>query len=163
MVSSAGGVRIWYKQDEHVAPSCLISTVLSAGDVMMWRIFSWHPLGPLVPTDHHLNAHSLTEDRCWPSLSLHDHSAPASDGYFQQDNAPFHKAQIISILNMTLSSMCANCLHSHRSQSNSAPPKYGGTEHCIMDVQLTGMFQHLVKSIPYHETLRQFWMQMGVQ
>ncbi len=49
-------------------PSCLVSTV-QAGGVMVWGIFSWHTLAPIVSS---------------------------SDGYIQQDNAPCHKAQIIS-------------------------------------------------------------------
>ncbi len=40
--------------------------------------------------------HSLPEYCCWPCPSLYDYSVPSSDGYFQQDNAPCHKAQIIS-------------------------------------------------------------------
>ncbi len=64
------------------------------GGVMVWGIFSWHTLGPLVPIEHRLNA--TAEYCCWPCLSLYDYSVPSSDGYFQQDNAPCHKAQIIS-------------------------------------------------------------------
>ncbi len=38
-------------------PSCLVSTVQTGGGgVMVWGIFSWHTLGPLVPIEHHLNA-----------------------------------------------------------------------------------------------------------
>ncbi len=38
-------------------PSCLVSTVRAGGGgVMVWGIFYWHTLGPLVPTEHHLNA-----------------------------------------------------------------------------------------------------------
>ncbi len=33
---------------------------------------------------------------CWPCPSLHDYSVPIFWCYFQQDNAPCHKAQIIS-------------------------------------------------------------------
>ncbi len=40
--------------------------------------------------------HSLPEYCFWPSPSLYDYSAPSSDDYFQQDNAPCHKDQIIS-------------------------------------------------------------------
>lgn len=36
--------------------------------------------------------------RCWPCPSLHDHSVASSDGDFQQDNAPFHKAHSIWFL-----------------------------------------------------------------
>jgi len=59
-------------------------------------MFSWHTLGPLEPIGHCLNATAY--------LSIvfdHVHSFiatiyPSSDGYFQQDNAPCHKARIIS-------------------------------------------------------------------
>ncbi len=78
-------------------PSCLVSTVQPAGSgVMVWVIFSWHTSGSSVPIEHCLNATTY--------LSIvidHVHSFmttvyPSSDGYFQQDNAPCHKAQIIS-------------------------------------------------------------------
>ncbi len=63
---------------------------------MVWGIFSWHPLGPLVPIEHNLNATDYLS-----IIADHVHSFmttvyPSSDGYFQQDNAPCHKAQIIS-------------------------------------------------------------------
>ncbi len=38
-------------------PSCLVSTVQAGGGgVIVWGIFSWHTLGPLVPIEHRLNA-----------------------------------------------------------------------------------------------------------
>ncbi len=47
---SDGRVRIWRKEHESMDPSCLVSTVQAAGGgVMVWGIFSWHTLGPLVP------------------------------------------------------------------------------------------------------------------
>ncbi len=36
--------------------SCLVSMVQAAGGVMVWGIYSWHTLGPLVPIEHCLNA-----------------------------------------------------------------------------------------------------------
>ncbi|MDF4304838.1 transposase [Vibrio parahaemolyticus] len=78
-------------------PSCLVSTVqAAAGGVMVWGIFSWHTLGPLVPTEHGLNTTaylSIVAERVHPFMTT---VYPSSDGYFQQDNAPCHKAQIIS-------------------------------------------------------------------
>ncbi len=55
---SDGRVRIWRKEHENIVPSCLVSTVQSAGGggVMVWGIFSWHTLGPLVPIEHCLKA-----------------------------------------------------------------------------------------------------------
>ncbi len=78
-------------------PSCLVSTVQTAGGgVMVWGIFSWHTLGPLVPIEHHLNATaylSIVSDHIHPFMTT---VYSSSDGFFQQDNAPCHKAQIIS-------------------------------------------------------------------
>uniref|UniRef100_A0A8C6ULN9 Uncharacterized protein n=1 Tax=Neogobius melanostomus TaxID=47308 RepID=A0A8C6ULN9_9GOBI len=50
-------VRIWRKQNENMDPSCLVTTVQAGGGgVMVWGMFSWHTLGPLVPIGHRLNA-----------------------------------------------------------------------------------------------------------
>ncbi len=54
---SDGRVRIWCKEHESMDPSCLVSMVQAGGGgVMVWGIFSWHTLGPLVPIEHCLNA-----------------------------------------------------------------------------------------------------------
>ncbi|MDF4985840.1 hypothetical protein P3581_23090, partial [Vibrio parahaemolyticus] len=54
-------------------PSCLVSTVQAAGGgVMVWGIFSWHTLGPLVPTEHGLNntaCLSIVADRVHPFMT----------------------------------------------------------------------------------------------
>ncbi len=94
---SDGRVRIWRKEHESMDPSCLISMVQAGGGgVMVWGIFSWHTLVPLVPIEHRLNATaylSIVADHVHPFMNT---VYPSSDGYFQQDNAPCHKAQIIS-------------------------------------------------------------------
>ncbi|KAG1925776.1 hypothetical protein F2P79_025309 [Pimephales promelas] len=54
------------------------------------------PLSPLVPIGHRLNATaypSIVSDHVHPFMAT---MSPSSDGYFQQDNAPCHKAAIIS-------------------------------------------------------------------
>ncbi len=63
---------------------------------MVWVIFSWLTLGPLVPIEHRLNATAyliIVADHFHPFMTTVNLS---SDGYFQQYNAPCHKAQIIS-------------------------------------------------------------------
>ncbi len=76
-----------------------ISTVQAGGGgggAMVWGIFYWHTLGPLEPIEHHLNATanlSIVAEHVHPFMTT---VYPSSDGYFQQDNAPCHKAQIIS-------------------------------------------------------------------
>ncbi len=95
---SDGRVRIWKELKNMKAwmdPSCLVSTVQAGGGggVMVWGIFS---LCPVVPIEHCLNATaypSIVADHIHPFLTTVN---PSSDGYFQQDNAPCHKAQIIS-------------------------------------------------------------------
>ncbi len=95
---SDGRVRIWCKEHESMDPSCFVSTVQAGGGgVMLWGIFVWHTLGPLVPIEHRLNTTtaylSIVADHVHPFMTT---VYPSSDGYFQQDNAPCHKAQIIS-------------------------------------------------------------------
>ncbi len=77
-------------------PFCLVSTVHAAGGGNGVGDISWHTLGPLVPIEQQFKRHSLPEYCCWPCPSLYYYSVPSSDGYFQQDNAPCHKVQIIS-------------------------------------------------------------------
>ncbi len=78
-------------------PSCLVSTVQAGGGgVMVWGIYSWHTLDPLVPIEHRLNSTvylSIVADHVHPFMTTVN---PSSDEYFQQDNAPCHKAQITS-------------------------------------------------------------------
>ncbi len=72
-------------------PSCLVSTFHAGGGgggVMMWGIFSWQTLGPLVPIEHRLNATaylSIVADHVNLFMTT---VYLSSDGYFQQDNAP---------------------------------------------------------------------------
>jgi len=75
-------------------PSCLVTTVQAGGGggVIVWGMFSWHTLGPLVQIGHSLNATaylSIVSDNVHPFMAT---MYPSSDGYFQQDNAPCHKA-----------------------------------------------------------------------
>ncbi len=90
-------VKIWHKECEGMDPSCLVSTVQAGGGgVVVWGIFSWHTLGPLVPIEHRLDVIaylSIVADHVHPSMTT---VFPSSEDYFQQDNAPFHKDQIIS-------------------------------------------------------------------
>ncbi len=53
-------------------PSCLVSMVQAGGGVMVWGIFSWHTLSPLVPIEHRLNATaylSIVADHVHPFMT----------------------------------------------------------------------------------------------
>ncbi len=68
--------------------SCLVLMVQAVGGVMVWGIFSWHTLGPLVLIEHRLNATaylSIVADHVHPFMTS---VYPSSDDYFWQDNAP---------------------------------------------------------------------------
>ncbi len=76
-------------------PSCLVSMVQAGGGAMMWGIFSWHTFGTL-SIEHRLNTTAylrIVAGHVHPFMTT---VYLSSDGYFQQDNAPCHKAQIIS-------------------------------------------------------------------
>ncbi len=154
-----------------MVPSCLVSTVHAAGGdgVIVRGIFSWHTLSPLVPIEHRLNATaylSIVADHVHAFMTT---VYPSSDGYFQQDNAPCYKAQIISDWFLEYDNEFT--LLKWPPQS----PDFNPIEHlwdvvereiCIMNVQPTNLqqlrdatmsiwtkiseecFQHLVESIP---------------
>jgi len=63
-----------------------------AGAVMVWRIFLAHFWRSIW---HHLNATAypgIVADNAHPFMTT---VYPSSDGYFQQDNAPCQKPQIL--------------------------------------------------------------------
>jgi len=98
---SDGRVRIWRKQNDNLDPSCLVTTVQAGGGggVMVWGMFSWHTLGPLVLTWHRLNATvylSSVSDHVHPFIYL-------SSDDLQKDNVL--KSFQIGFLNMTISSL----------------------------------------------------------
>lgn len=94
---SDGRIKIWHERQESLDPSSVGSLVQTAGGgVMVWAMFSWHKLGPLVPIEHSLNTADylcLVADHVRPFMTaVH----PSADGYFQQGNAPHHNAEVIS-------------------------------------------------------------------
>ncbi len=85
---SDGRFRIWCEEHENIDLSCLVQA--SGGGVMVWGIFSWHTLGPLVPIKHRLNATaylSIVADHVHPFMAT---------VYPSSDNAPCNKAYLVS-------------------------------------------------------------------
>ena len=68
-----GRVRLWHQQHESMDPTCLVSTVQAGGSgVMVWGMFSWHTLGPLLPINHCLIASayvSVVADHVHPFMA----------------------------------------------------------------------------------------------
>lgn len=68
-------VRIWREHHEMMDPSCLLSTVQTAGGVTVWRVSSWK-LVPSVPTVHRLDVTtylSVVADHVRPFVTTVDH------------------------------------------------------------------------------------------
>ncbi len=110
---SDGRVRIWRKVHESIDPSCLVSTVQAAGGgVMVWGIFSWHTLGPLVPIEHHLNTTaylSIVADHVHPFMST---VYPSSDGYFKYiKHFSYRKLQTCLSPSIHSENTRTSCLH----------------------------------------------------
>ncbi len=94
---SDGRVRICRKKHESMDSFCCVSMVqASDGGVMVWGIFFWHTLGPLVPIEHCLNATAYLSIVYYHFHLFMTTVFPSSDGYLQQDNAPCHRVKIIS-------------------------------------------------------------------
>ncbi len=111
---SDGRVRIWRKEHESMDPSCLVSTV-QAGGVMVRGMFSWHTLGPLVPIEHRLNATaylSVVADHVHPFMTTVYHLLMANSSRIMHHVTKLKSSQT-GFLNMTMSSLYSNGLHSH--------------------------------------------------
>nr|KAF6369295.1 hypothetical protein mMyoMyo1_010662 [Myotis myotis] len=76
-------------------PTCMSTTLQAGGgSVMVWGMFSWHDLGPLIRVEC-LNSTtylSIIGDQVHPIMLM---VYPNGDGFFQQDNAPCHDARIV--------------------------------------------------------------------
>ncbi len=103
---SDGRVRIWRNEHESMDPSCLVSTV-QAGGVMVWGIFSWHTLGPLVPIEHSLNATaylSIVAGHVHPFMTTVCTSSDATSSRIMHHVTKLKSSQT-GFLNMTMSSL----------------------------------------------------------
>ncbi len=93
------------------------STIQAAGgSVMVWRIFYWHTLGPLVPTEHRLNATaylSIVADHVNPFMTTVYHLLMATSSRIMLHVTKLKPSQT-GFLNMTMSSLYSNGLHSHQ-------------------------------------------------
>ncbi len=100
---SDGRVRIWCKEHESMDPSCLVSTVQAGGGgVMVWGIFSWHTLGPLVPI---ATAYlSIVADHVHPFMTTVYHLLMITSSRIMHHVTKLKSSQT-GFLNMTMSSL----------------------------------------------------------
>ena len=91
-----GRVRVWRKQHESMDPKCIATTLQAGGgNVIVWGMFSWHSLGPLIRVHGRQNKTSylnIVADQVHPVMLM---IYPNGNGYFQQDNATCHTADIV--------------------------------------------------------------------
>ncbi len=98
-------------------PSYVVSAVQTGGDgVMCGGIFSWHILGSLVPIEHRLNSTaylSIVADHVHPFMTT---VYPSSDvtSSRRMHHVTKLKSSQTGFLNMTMSSLYSNGLHSHQ-------------------------------------------------
>ncbi len=180
---SDGRVRICCKEHESMDPSCIVLTVqASGGGVMVWGIFSWHTLSPLVPITDLLYTTAYLGMLLTMSIPLWlqcTHLLMANSSRIMHHVTKLKSSQT-GFLNMTMSSLYSNGLHSH--QISIQLSTFGMLWYrrfaswmcswriCSNYVMLS--CQYGLKSLRnvsntllnlYHEELRQFWRQKGVQ
>ncbi|KAI4885477.1 hypothetical protein NFI96_007017 [Prochilodus magdalenae] len=87
---SSWGVRRETSEDEHPAATAGGTHAGGGGTVMVWGMFSWHSLGPLIRVEDTLSRagyESILADHVHPYMLT---VFPGADGIFQQDNEICH-------------------------------------------------------------------------
>ncbi len=108
-------------------PSCLVSTVQAGGGgVMVWGIFSWHTLGPLILIKHHLNATaylSVVADHVHPFMTTVHPSSDATSSRIMSQSSNHLRLVSWAWQWVHFTQMASTVT---RSQSNRAPLGCGG-------------------------------------
>ncbi len=82
----------------------------------MWGIFSWHTLGLLVPTEYRLNTtayRSIVAEHVHPFITTVTHLLMTTSSRIMHHVTKLKSSQT-GFLNMTMSSLYSNGLHSHQ-------------------------------------------------
>lgn len=96
LVRADGRVRVWCRPHKAMDPSCQQGSVQAGGgSIMMWAVFTWNGLGPLVQLHWSLTGNGYVQlfgDHLQPFM---DFMFPNNNGLFMDDNAPCHWATIV--------------------------------------------------------------------
>jgi len=89
-------VRVHRLPGEHMAPGCTLGRRQAGeGSVMLWAMFCWETLGPVIHVDvslTHTTYLSIVADHVHPFMET---VFPGGCVLFQQDNAPYCKAKMV--------------------------------------------------------------------
>ncbi len=103
--------------NESMDPSCLVSTgPAGGGGVMVWGIYSWHTLCPLVPIEQRFNTTvylSIVDDHVHPFMTTVYHLLMTTSSRIMHHVTKLKSSQT-GFLNMTMSSLYSNVLHNHQ-------------------------------------------------
>ncbi len=141
-------------------PSCLVSTVQAGcGGEMVWGIYSWHTLDPLVPIEHHLNATaylSIVSDHVHPFMTTVYPSSDATSSRIMHLVTKLKSSQTGFTVWVHFTQMASTVT---RSQSKRVPLGCGGTgeicSNCVLiscqygPKSLRNVLQQLVESMPW--------------
>ncbi len=110
-------VRIWCKEHESIGfiLPCRNGSA-GGGGVMVWVMFSWHTLGPFVPIEHCLNATaylSIVVDHVHSFMTTVYHLLMTTSSRIMHHVTKLKSSQT-GFLNMEMSSLYSNGLHSHQ-------------------------------------------------
>ena len=90
-----GRTQVWRKPHEYMHPSWCVSTLQAGGGgVMVWGVFSWDTLCPLIKVEQRLNATgylNIFANQVHPFMAA---MYPSANGFLQQNNSPCHKIRI---------------------------------------------------------------------
>lgn len=96
VVGNDNRIFVWRKKDEGYRPDCVCPRSQRKLSVMIWGCITYNGVGTICCVDGIINAVKyiqILEDNLWPVIARHF----ANDRYvFQQDNAPVHKARVVS-------------------------------------------------------------------
>ncbi|MCI4388573.1 hypothetical protein PGIGA_G00087550 [Pangasianodon gigas] len=91
-----GWMRVRHLPGEEMAPGCTMGRRQAGrGSVMLWAMFCWETLGPVIHVDVTLTRTiylNIAADQVHPFMAT---VFPNGSGLFQQDNAPCHSAKIV--------------------------------------------------------------------